>query len=698
MTHYVPRRRRHVSEPDELPTEARLLEGLNPEQRTVVEWHRGAVLVAAVAGAGKTRALVHRIAYLVAVRGLNPANILATTFSKKAAGEMNDRLRDLGVTEARVGTWHSLSLQILREELPDLRDWEIDARDRFRVIVKDVLGWQGMKWRNADLTTVLGYIGICKANAAEAGTEKAAEIAREIWESNPCGQNDPHLLAEAYFKAQEAAIQRRLLTFDDMLLGCWKLLRTDTAVRDRWSNKWDFCLQDEAQDENLVQAEIGEFLARRHGNYMIVGDPAQSIYGFRGALPEKFLAFEKEWNAEVIRMHRNYRSGTDILEAANGSIRAMAPETHLGVEITGERGVSGEVNLDEYQDADEEGEETAARILELHESGIAYRDIAVLYRTNAQSRGVEEACLSSRIPYVVIGGTNFYDRKEVKDLLAYLRAGAGRGGFDPVRRSLNKPFRFLGKAFLARVERGHVVGGPGRVAGEKWTETVRRVADSGGVQDRQRASAYEWAGLVDGIAQSVTIRTADAENEATAEVDLVGDLDEIKVSMVPESRDHMPAALLERVIKETDYMRYITRDEGTENVENNRVSNVRELVRAAGRFRTVAELLDYVDQVLEAAHEAKRDNRAADRVTLCSLHRSKGLEWPAVFVLGCNEKILPHGRADDIEEERRLFYVGITRAKDVLHLSLLRVAAFGARVVDCDPSRFIAEAGLEVAV
>ena len=669
-----------------LPTEDELLEGLNPEQREVVLWHEGPVLVAAVAGAGKTRALVHRIAHLVAVRGVDPRGILATTFGKKAAGEMNQRLRVLGVTEAHVGTWHSLALEILRDERPDFRSLEIDSRDRFRTIVKDVLGWKGMKWRNADLSVVLGYIGICKANCAEAGSEKAEEIAAEMFESNPCAQNNPHLLVKAYFDAQEAVVQRQLLTFDDMLLEAWKILRDDADARVKWSSRWSFCLQDEAQDENLVQAEIGEFLARPHRNYMIVGDPAQSIYGFRGALPEKFLAFRDEWDAEVIRMHRNYRSGDLILKAANGSIRAMDPETHLGVEITGERGFDGEVELMSYEDADEEGEEVARRILELHGSGVEWRDMAVLYRTNAQSRGVEEACLSNRIPYVVIGGTNFYDRKEVKDLLAYLRAGDGRGGWDPVRRCLNSPFRYLGKAFLARIDGA-------KYPDEKWTDTVRRVAETGkGIQSRQRTSVYEWSSLIDGIARSIEIRGTEEfqrglENGPDPE-------ERDKVAMSPELRDHMPAAILERIIAETDYMRYITRDEGAETVTNNRVSNIRELVRAAERFTTVGELLDYIDEVLEAAKAAKADEKA-DRVTLCSLHKSKGLEWPAVFVLGCNEKLLPHGRSEDIEEERRLFYVGVTRAKDVLHLSCLRTTTFGSKVVNGEPSRFLDEAGLE---
>ncbi len=651
-----------------------LLEGLNPEQQEVVQHHKGPALVVAVAGAGKTRALVHRIAYLIAHHGVDPFRIMAVTFSKKAAGEMNDRLWKLGVRDARVGTWHSVAWEILKEERPETSEWELDDRDRFRGLVKIVLGYQHMKWDTADLTTVLSYIGLCKAGLADPGSDRAREIAQDLFDTNPCSQNAPDLLGEAYSRSLEEQAQRRMLTFDDMLVGCHKVL-LDEESESRWRGRFDYVLQDEAQDENHAQSTIGAQLAGGHRNYMLVGDPGQSIYGFRGAVPQKLLSFEKEWGAKVIKMQRNYRSGPEIIAAANGVIRAMDPSSHLGLEMVAEVTKPAEVVAREFHTMDDEGEAVAMRLMEAHADGTEWRDMSVLFRTNAQSRGIEEACLSNRIPFVLLGGTNFYDRKEVKDLLAYLRIAAGRGHFDDVRRCINAPFRYLGKAFVQKIEANDLG------LGTDWAQAVRKTVDSARLQRRQGTSARQWAGLIDGLTQSIVIQRE--HREAT---DTVSDNDRER---------HFPAALLERIISDTDYMRYITRDEGAETVENNRVSNVRELVRAAERFVSVDELLDYIDHTLQAAKEAQGRDRG-NRLTLCSLHRSKGLEWPAVFVLGCNEKLLPHGRATDIDEERRLFYVGVTRAKEILHLSCVQAAAFGANVVPLEPSRFLEEAGIEL--
>lgn len=661
-----------------------LLEGLNPEQRQVVEFGEGAALVLAGAGAGKTRALVHRVAMLTTM-GIGARQILAVTFSKKAADEMNERLHTLGIGAAAVGTWHALAYRILREERREFCDWEIDDRSRFRFIVKDVLGWQGMSWDSADLGVVLSYIGLCKARCAEPGTEAAEAEAQKLFDANPCNQTNPRLLTEAYQRATAAQLQRQLMTFDDQLLWTWRLLRDDPDACARWAARFAYVLQDEAQDCNPVQSEIAEMLARPHGNYMMVGDPAQSIYGFRGAAPEKFTSFETEWAPVVIRMNRNYRSGAEVIEAANRLTEHMAEGTHLGVGMLPERGTHAAIELHEHDDLDAEGEGVARACLEAHEDGVRWGDMACLYRTNAQSRGVEEACLRNRIPYVVIGGTNFYQRREVKDLIAYLRVAAGTAEWDDVRRSINSPWRFLGRAFQSRVQDAHAPG-------SDWLETVARVAEGPGLQSRQRTSVFEWAGLIDGLRRSMAI-AGNAEPPELHGDD--GNPYDIPMNPASDIHAHRPAALLERIITETDYMRFITRDEGAESTENNRVSNVRELVRATERFRTTAEFLEYVDTTVQAARKATREG-GDDRVTLCSLHRSKGLEWPLVAVIGCNDQILPHGRSDDLEEERRLFYVGITRARDILHVSHVRAAAFGARVVALEPSPFLAEAGFEL--
>lgn len=665
-----------------------LLEGLNPEQRAVVTAGEGAQLVLAGAGAGKTKALVHRIAMLN-LMGTGAREILAVTFSKKAADEMNLRLKAIGIESAKVGTWHALAYQILREERREMVDWDLDEREQFKFLVKDVLGWQGMKWDTADLTVVMSYIGLCKARCAEPASAAAEAEAEKLFAANPCNQTTPRLLAQAYSEATDAQMQRRLITFDDQLLWTWRILKDSEEARARWSGRFKWILQDEAQDSNPVQTDIAEMLARPHGNYMMVGDPAQSIFGFRGSSPEKFTSFEKDWApVTVIRMNRNYRSGAEVIEAANRLTASMAEGTHLGVGMIAERGTHAKIEVIEADSMDDEGEGVAIDFLSHHASGTPWRDMACLYRTNAQSRGVEEACLRNRIPYVVIGGTNFYDRREVKDLLAYLRLAA-RGHathLDDVKRCMNAPFRYLGKVFQNHVEADNYDG-------EDWVVTALRVATKSGLQERQRRNVREWADIVESVRRSIEILDRlQAQRDPSGDV-LRSHPNKVPMDPTADARPHMPAAILERIIRDTDYMKYITKDEGAETVENNRVSNVRELVRAAERFTSVAELLEYIDTTTRAAKAAK-DDASADRVTLCSLHRSKGLEWPVVCIIGANDKILPHARSTDIEEERRLFYVGITRARDNLRISHVRSAAFGARVVAMEPSPFLREAGL----
>jgi DNA helicase-2/ATP-dependent DNA helicase PcrA len=644
--------------------------GLNPEQLRVVDHQGGPLLVAAVAGCGKTRVIVHRIAQLVR-GGVAEDRILAVTFSVKAAREMNMRLTALGVHSARVGTFHSLSWQLVRTERPELSMWQVDDRDRYRTVVKDALGYRNMDWKTADLTVVLSYIGRCKAAAALPGTPAAEELARRMHAASPGAARDPSLLARAYFTAEELRRERKLLTYDDMLLEAWTLLSADEGLRQRWASRWDHVMQDECQDENIVQRDIASMLARDHRCYMVVGDPAQSIYGFRGSDPTGMLRFGEFWNAMIVGMARNYRSGRAIVNVANKVIDAMAVTTHLGVKIAAERDTDGSVDVTRYASFDEEGQGVVGRILEEHADGRVWKDCAVLYRTNAQSRGVEEALLSERVPYVVLGGTNFYERKEVKDLLAYLRIAAGRGSFDDIRRAINTPFRYLGKAFLEGID----TAGRAAPSDAGWTDIVRKQAETK-LQQRQRSSALQWCALIDNIA-NVIERGVETED-------------------IEERLESRPARVLESLVMDVDYMSWLTRDEGTESPENNRMSNVRELIRAAERFPTVGELLEYIDETLRKAAEVRRGNDNADCVVLASLHRAKGLEWPSVHIIGCNQKILPHARAEDAQEERRLFYVGITRARDALHLSCVCRAAVGAKLAQLEPSAFIAEVGLEV--
>lgn len=1267
-------------------TSSSLIEGMNPEQSQVVAHSSGPLLVAAGAGCGKTRVLVHRVARFVE-DGADPSRVLAVTFSTKTAREMNDRLLKLGCDGARVGTFHSLALQILREEWPAMRSWQIDDQERYRICVKDAVSYRYMNWKSADVTHLLSYIGRCKAAGALPADPKAMELAQQFYKRRPMAGREPNLCRQAYETAELVRCERQILTFDDMLVEAWKILKSDEEARARWALRWDHVLQDECfvgdtpvlladgttraikelvserwqgevltwspvtgttkrrvtswarkplnkrlvrvavrqvgfrangerfaqqteavrytarylvctddhpvwtsnrgwvpagqlqsddslqvetiapwvagyanrhkhsaagksrlsadmtrkneqgvcgnsrvggtivhrggngrgqapseaallerlgngwvynhvvptgrsskngpthykldlanlelqlaieldgnshhgrreqdsrkdaflealgwrvvrltnreawklrddvllelvarcpapacvlsvelwepsepfvydigvdethafyadgvlvhncQDENFVQHEIASMLARDHRSYTIVGDPAQchpagtviekscvdgrttyvaieslqdgdevrgwnqnaqkmvggrkvrvaqrpffgrlvtvgvgdvlsseddaryvrvtpnhrfvarwttrvvdsrvtylmhragfgyrvgwcelfsrggegsigfhlaqlariekadavwilrthrhrtdasvyesiiaakyglptatfepvhcaehqtaeaieqifkavaddnrargegcladhqrdsklplypwpgqtheqpqgrrtlfqvhaanlmpefmsvplpdrvgawdtvrsveaelepssrvvyslqiegdetyaarapgkpgpgivvhnSIYNFRGANPQAMLKFERDWGAQVIRMGRNYRSAIRIVELANKSLAAMPPESHLGVQMLAERLDQGEVKAVVYEDFDAEGEGVTEAILESFEDGRKWSDHVVLFRTNAQSRGVEESLLGARVPYVVIGGTNFYDRREVKDLLAYLRVGEGRGSFDDVRRSINTPFRYLGKAFVeglqGMLESQHPAGC------EATMEAVRSyIMGPARLQQRQRTSSLEWCSIVGDINRAI----------------VAGDGEELQ--QTPARIAAMPARILEVLVADLRYAEWLTRDEGTESPENNRVSNVRELIRAAARFPTVTELLDYVDDTLERAARAKREASTSDVVTLCSIHRSKGLEWPVVYVLGVNDKILPHAMAEDPDEERRLFYVACTRARDVLQLSCVAKAAVSNRVMDLMPSRFLAEVGIAVSL
>lgn len=610
--------------------------GMNPEQIETIRHTEGPVAVLATAGSGKTRALVHRVARMVA-DGVDPKSILAVTFSKKAGGEMNSRLKQLNVEETRIGTWHSLCLQILREDNTKWSDWSIDDTDRFPLLVKEAMGYKYMDWKTGDLASVVSYIGLCKANLELATSDEALLRADQLF------PRYANLAYGVYAVAQQLCEAKKLLTFDDFLVNAWQHLQNESTRLD-WSSRFNFLLQDEAQDSNVAQREIAKALAKDHRNYMIVADPGQSIYGFRGSQPSFVLSFEKEWNAKLIIMNRNYRSSTKIVQVANDIIRSGA--LRLPTDMCAEREAIGNVRVNGFSSIDDESRELVTWIESLTQTeGAKISDFAVLYRTNAQSRPFEEALLKAKIPYVVIGGVSFYDRREVKNLLAYLRVAAGRADSKDIHRCINAPFRFLGNAFVSRIMSiAETMPKP-----INWTKLVRNIAVSDGIQDRQRSSAIAWADLIEFAYKNI---------------------------------DTSVFGVLKYIVEKTKYIEWLRKDEGGETTENSHAENISELLSFSTRYNSVNELLDYIDQVKEAARKNK-ESKHGNRVVLMSIHRSKGLEWPFVFLAGVNERILPHKKGD-IEEERRLMYVAVTRARDGLNLSYSN---------SC-PSRFLLDAGL----
>lgn len=640
----------------------RAIAGLNPEQAQVVAHQDGAMLVPSGAGSGKTHAVTVRMGRMVA-DGVRPDRILAVTFSKKAAEEMTARAQRYTNSKAmRVGTFHSVAYEIVRTEWDDFDRWTIDEGNAYRFCIKDVVGFKGMKWKDADVSFLEQWIGFAKNELALPGSPKAIELAKQAFKNYPGKHTNPQLIIEAYERAEDLRKERLLLTFDDVLVESAVLFQDDT-VRQRWANRYDYLIQDEAQDQCLAMMELAEGFARNHRNYMMVGDVNQCIYSWRGAHPETLLSFERVWGAKVVKMVRNYRSGTTIIKSANRVIQAMNPATRMDMTMLAERPHAGEVSALLYTDFDDEADNVARRMLQLNADGVPWSDMVVLYRVNAQSRAPEEALISKRIPYRILGGTNFYERREVKDLLAYLRAAVG-GRLTDVGRCINSPSRFLGKKFLERLE--------ARTTAAKttsdvidWVKLMTDVSTETGVHSGQRAAALEWARIIHDLRATIAKGGVDAK----------------------------PSRLLDQLVMETKYTQWLVQEEGQESTENNRVSNVRELVRAADRFASVEELLKYIDMTIASSKRSATGQPNA--VTLMSLHRSKGLEYSTVFLLGCNENVLPHSRGN-LDEERRLFYVGVTRAKDRLCVSAVRLAATARGVMDITPSRFLTDAKLEL--
>lgn len=644
--------------------------GMNEEQLAAILHQFGPLRLLASAGSGKTRVVVHRIARLVE-QGADPARICAMTFSKKAADEMNERVHALGIHGARVGTWHSLCLQILKQDRTQWATWETDDKNRAKIVLKDVLGWKGMNWVGADTQAIASFIGRCKANLHDPPSPGALDLAACVF-----GAYNAKRAVEAFQKYNDALAEKRLLTFDDYLVFAARHLQ-DPEVRAMWAGRFDYGICDETQDNNGAQWTLCDLLFGGHRNFMAVGDVFQAIYAFRGSSPDYLAQFEKHWpDARTIWLPRNYRSGRAIIEAANGIIMRAKVEGHDPKPMIAERDLDGRVQARAAETLDDEAENFGAWVLDLVKSGDAsHSDITALFRTNAQSRALEEALLKLRVPYVVVGGVSFYERKEVRDLLAYLRVASGKGAVEDIKRCINTPFRFLGNAFVGRVM-DLVDTGSGRMKSSiDWSGVVAEVAEQAGIQKRQRESAAEWVSLIEQARDAIEMGALEGAHETA----------------IAAAR---PSNILEAIIKATRYIDAIAKEEGEDSIEQSGAANVREMVRVAERFPTVPELLKYIDDTIRSARRQRDDNQAGgERVLLMSVHRSKGLEWPHVWLAGFNEMILPHAKGDQ-EEERRLAYVATTRARDSLVLSYVRSLATRAGIKDAHPSRFLLDSGV----
>ncbi|MGH9087585.1 MAG: UvrD-helicase domain-containing protein [Acidimicrobiales bacterium] len=631
----------------------RLTADLNEAQGRAVA-HRGSpLLVVAGAGSGKTRVLTRRIAHLLASGDAAPWEILAITFTNKAADEMRRRVVELVGPRAErmwVSTFHSACLRILRSHAGHLGyqpSFTVYDDSDSRRLVELVVGEIGLDAKRFPGRSVAAVIGQAKAELV--GPERFAE------EASFGGDPFRRRIADVYVEYQRRLVAANAMDFDDLLWQAARLLQTVDDVRAGYRERFRHILVDEYQDTNRAQNEIVTLLGVGHGNVTAVGDSDQSVYRWRGADIANILEFEEAFpTATTVLLEQNYRSTQTILDVANAVIANNESRREKHLFTVGEAG--DPVCRYRAEDEHDEAAWVASEILRLRASEhLAYGDVAVFYRTNAQSRVVEEELVRAGISYKVIGGTRFYDRREVRDLLAYLRLLANPGDEISARRVVNVPKRGIGNTSVLRLA--------------AWA------GSSGGT----------FAGSLDHAEEAGLTGKALKGTQALAA--LLADL--------RDAAGHLrPGELVELVAERTGYLAELRAEHSHE--AEGRIDNVGELANVAAEYETLAELLETVALVADS------DQLEADgtRVSLMTLHTAKGLEFPAVFLVGLEDGIFPHSRTlgepVELEEERRLCYVGITRARRWLYLSHAWSRTLWGRTAQGIPSRFLSEVPAEL--
>jgi DNA helicase-2/ATP-dependent DNA helicase PcrA len=653
---------------------------LNKAQDEAVRHARGPMLVLAGAGSGKTRVITHRIARLVTEHRVAPSRILAVSFTNKAAEEMAERMEPLVGKERGkklwLSTFHSFGVRFLTEEAGaafggsgktrfSIFD-QADCVGLLREIMKREQLWPEGKGgeRKLDLWAVLGRISLWKNK----------ELSPEKVRPNDVEYDQVALAAFPHYEAALRAM--RAFDFDDLVCVPVRILREREDVRTRWQERFEHLLVDEFQDTNAVQLELVKLLANEQRNVCVVGDDDQSIYGWRGAEVGNILAFESIFpGAKIVKLEENYRSRAPILTVANEAISRTKGKRYdkklRATKLGGDK-----VRLSVVGDADQEAKLIAKEIRDLHKAGQRWGDVAVLYRSNLQARLVEEELRVEGIPYRVVGGTQFFDRKEVKDAIAYLRAAIQPRDELALRRIVNTPPRGIGETTIARVERWALA---------KNVPFTRAILHAEAIPD------------VPDAAIRGAQRLREALERGGARFEKIGDTR----SPDPE-RPLLPAAALQ-LFDETGFKHDLT-ETGTAAEKQARWGNVEFVLRSLDRFeRAVARDGEQADlakflQRLSIRRDDEEDE-TGNEVTLSSLHSAKGLEWPVVFLIGLNEGILPHLRTidpkvseaapTDVEEERRLFYVGVTRARERLYLTRFLRRELRGKIQETVPSRFL---------
>jgi len=646
----------HVHEAlDDVQADNRLLADLNPEQRRAVVTTEGPLLIQAGAGSGKTKTLTHRIAHLIATHRATPYNILAVTFTNKAAKEMRERVAALLGESADnrsfmpyMGTFHSICVRILRmdgEHIGIPRSFVIfDEADR-QAAVKQA-SKQLMIDEKAFPARVLSSL------ISEAKNEMMTPDDYNGFASSPAQRT----AAQVYPLYQQALKDASALDFDDLISRTVYMLTTVAEVRNKWQQQFRYIMIDEYQDTNTAQYRLVKLFTNENHNVAVVGDDWQSIYSWRGADFRNILNFEKDYpECAVIKLEQNYRSTKNILDAAHAIITKNQQRSEK--ELWTAAGDGLPVQMIQTHNERTEGEAMMRRIRNAVDANKRrYSDFAVLYRTNAQSRSVEETFIHYGVPYRIVGGTRFYDRKEIKDLVAYLRL-------------IYQPDD--------RVSFERIVNLPTRGVGAKSVQNFFEWQSSQGFALGEALNQVAQCGMVSGKAKKGLM-----------------DVSEMLTALRTVAEDTTPAALLDSLIRRLDYLQFL--DDGTPQGES-RQENVRELISVAQSYQDVG-LSGFLEEIALISDIDQADF-SSDSVTLMTLHAAKGLEFPVVFMVGMEETVFPHSRAlydqAEMEEERRLCYVGMTRAREELYMSYATSRMLYGGVQHNPPSRFLSEIDVE---
>ncbi|MQG71471.1 MAG: AAA family ATPase [SAR202 cluster bacterium] len=647
-----------------MTTGSGLLEGLNPAQKEAVETVDGPLLIVAGPGSGKTRVITHRIAYLVREYEISPFNILAMTFTNKAAREMRERLDRLVGSRSdalTVGTFHSFCAKVLRIDGHNLgldTNYSIYDADDQAKIIKDSMELAEIDPKRNPPRAILSMISNAK---------------NKMWDSRAFTKNADNyfeeICAQVYHHYEEALTRNNAVDFDDLLMKTVQLLREFPGVRTKYNDRYKYIMVDEFQDTNISQYQLARLLAESHQNICVVGDPDQSIYSWRSADIRNILSFQGDYpQAKTIALDQNYRSTANILDAAKNLISINGQRIQKDLFTDNSKG-----DLVEIREAYDEGEEASFVISEaerlVRENGYKHGDCAVMYRINAQSRALEEACLHQGTRYRLVGGIRFYKRREVKDLMAYLHLVYNPNDDVNLGRVINVPPRGIGAKSMQQMG--------------DWA----RSKNLGLFAAMQEVAAARLAGEDCPITITKKAATSFADFAVTLE------------KLIELSKREKVVDLVDRVVEDTGFRNFI---QNSDDSPQERWENIMELRATAQEFNAeappdgLATLLERLSLVADMDNYEDAD----DSITLITLHQAKGLEFPVVFMVGMEEGLLPHSRSlddeDQLEEERRLCYVGMTRAEKLLYLTrAFRRSIFGATRAG-EGSRFLRDIPAEL--